>query len=184
MQTCGSLNNSTLTSNPLQCRESTYRAQFPLVNIKGHIKSWIAGANGSQPAQIPGIYCNKCKKDTYIGYGGKPTLGKKSVVTPFATVNNCCNQGSLFGIWIFLSVFDKVELEVQRKALENTQTSPGLTRDDTGTAYATSALSYTPMKYQQQDDLTDTLMTQLLVLLTALLPMSNSNFIFGKELPT
>ncbi|RDL38301.1 uncharacterized protein BP5553_02641 [Venustampulla echinocandica] len=151
--------------------------------------TWLAGAKGSQPEQISGIYCNKCKRFTCIGCRGKPRLGKISYCALDAVVNNCCPHGRLFGSWLLLCRFDEVEL--QHKAAEDLQRRGPKAPLDNGTGYtpeseATASrvlFKDSNINYSQQNDLTDMVMTEVLLLLTAFLPVNGLGSSFDREPP-
>lgn len=124
----------------LTCREC--RTPLSIGRAKDHFSKWLPAAKGTQPAQIPAILCQKCKKYTCIGCRGKPVDGSKAITTLAGTVNNCCDQGKLFGIWALLSTFDDAELSVQKSSTNKVQQSHRHLQAGTGTGYNTGYVIY------------------------------------------
>lgn len=174
------------------------RASLSIQVARKHLRQWLPSAKGSQPAQLSGILCQKCQKWTCIGCRGKPTLASKTISTPAAAINHCCDQGRLFGIYILLSRFDEVEFTLQSKAAG----APGRrkpSRADKGTGYAEdSGSNYgsdysltsrnlnwhdTSKRPHQQDNETDDLFTRMMQLLSAFIPITSSESKFDKSPP-
>ncbi|KAF8864426.1 hypothetical protein BDZ45DRAFT_685202 [Acephala macrosclerotiorum] len=164
----------------------------------------IDQAKGSQPAQISGIWCKKCQKFTCSGCRGKPKLGRKTIPTPVAAINHCCDEGRLSGIYVLLSRFDEVELLLQQGAAEMARKNASRMTGDKGTGYSQDDMPYgysyyqgngyyrgsdrldwraTPSDPQQQDDKADNMFMQLMVLLTAFIPEAMSKSSFDKSPP-
>ncbi|KAE8449676.1 hypothetical protein EG329_007451 [Mollisiaceae sp. DMI_Dod_QoI] len=169
------------------CRSCKAKVSCP--SAKKHIREWIELAQGPQPAQISGVWCRSCKKWTCFGCRGKPTLGKNTTTTPIASINHCCNQGRLFGIWILLARFDEVELQLQAKAAETARKNASRIRRDTGIGYSHDNSrpffdwNSSPSDPRQQDDLTDKLFTHLVQLLAAFLPDFRLDSSFDRHPP-
>ncbi len=176
----------------LTCREPTCQARLSIGRVKELVGDWLPHATGAQPAQISGILCKKCMKYTCIGCRGKPQLEPNSNNTPIATVNHCCDQGRLFGIWALLSTFDEAALSVQKQAAEKVQTNYSHFPAGKGTGYkAGRGLDYfswqIPIQsttFRQQDEQTDKIMTQILQILTAYVPASKGTSNFDRKPPS
>jgi hypothetical protein len=180
--------------NSLACREPTCRARLSVGEAECHIKAWIPLARGSQPTPISAVLCTKCRRYTCIGCRRRPALGSKSVTVheePEIKVNNCCEGGWFFGIWILLSAFDEAELSVQKQATQKAPKSSGPPSAGKGTRYASRLgmglnLLRRPMwdqypapdlSVQQQagnDGKEDKPMTDILKILPPFLPSSSS----------
>lgn len=105
-----------------------------------------------------------------------------------ATVNYCCSQSRLFGIWILLCRFDEVELQLQERGVENAQRNASRVEEDTGTGYTGGFYReedhfFETINFRQQGELTDKYMAQLLQLLTAFLPITDSKRTFDRQPP-
>lgn len=88
---------------------------------------------------ISAVFCEKCKKYTCIGCRDKPGLGSRGATvqkSPEITVNNCCENRKLFGIWALLSVFDETELSVQNQRIKNAPKGYSHSNAGEGTGYA------------------------------------------------
>ncbi|PVH82811.1 hypothetical protein DL98DRAFT_652831 [Cadophora sp. DSE1049] len=81
------------------------------------------------------ILCKRCKKYTCIGCRKEPSLEDQTVSTPAAQVNNCCDRGRLFGIWVLLARFDELEVKLCRNATKQKQAKPAQHRPGDGTGY-------------------------------------------------
>jgi hypothetical protein len=79
--------------------------------------------------------CKRCKKYTCIGCRKEPSLEDQTVSTPAAQVNNCCDRGRLFGIWVLLARFDELEVKLRRNATQQKQAKPAQHRPGDGTGY-------------------------------------------------
>jgi hypothetical protein len=180
--------------NSLTCREPTCRARLSVGGAEYHIKAWIPLARGSQPTPISAVLCTKCRRYTCIGCRRKPALGSKSVTVhnePEIKVNNCCEGGRLFGIWILLSAFDEAELSVQKQATQKAPKSSGPPSAGKGTGYTSgwgmglrplqrsmwdqySALDLSVQQQAGNDGKQDKSMTDILKILPPFLPSSSS----------
>jgi hypothetical protein len=160
------------------------------------------GAKGRKPAQISGFKCHvkNCQKWTCIGCHQRPTLGSKTIPTSVAHVNHCCDKGRLFGIYILLSRFDEVELQLhQDTAKKEMKRWSTISRAGTGTGYASEDGFYSRMfagsrgydlnwqdaaaKSRKEDVRTEGMVKDLMILLTAFLPNPRYESKFDKSPP-
>ncbi|KAG4441443.1 hypothetical protein IFR05_003049 [Cadophora sp. M221] len=117
----------------LKCRDC--KSSLSLGSLEKNFKTWLSNAKCSSPNPISGIFCKRCKKYTCIGCRKKPSLGNKPISTPAAQVNNCCDRGRLFGIWILLARFDELEVEVRRDSSKQVQAERAPCQPGEGVGY-------------------------------------------------
>lgn len=170
----------------LSCR--TCKSPLRLGEIHQHARTWLNVVKSNPTRQVSAIYCEKCRSLTCIGCHGKPVLGKGNMSTPIAVINHCCEQGRLFGIWIFLCIFDDNELLQQNRALGNAKKNENRARTDSGVGYSGDSLSLynmatQPKSLSQDDNQRVFSTTTTLELLTAFLPLVTSNIDFQWQLP-
>lgn len=95
------------------CRTCKAPLPFDDSKIDACVESWILGAKTIPPTtQISAFECPKCSTATCVGCGGEPKIDKDgSYWSPIGVVNNCCDLGRLWGVWLILRRFD---IEVAR----------------------------------------------------------------------
>lgn len=91
------------------CRSCHRALPTPADDYERHIEEWLAGAKRFPPTtQISFLQCTACREITCAGCGKAPVLNKdNSVWTSLGMINNCCEDGRLFGIWLLLCRFEE-----------------------------------------------------------------------------
>lgn len=157
------------------------------------LQRWRTALKYNEEFSFPAAKCEvrSCGAMTCVGCAQKPRTGKHIAEFDGEVVDWCCSNGRLFAIWILLSKYDKMELEVQaRSAEKSSATSKQYTEDNSkGTGYGkdrdyssfetgdpSSAFfgghdrGHKALNFKQADDKTDKLTMKILGLVTALLP--------------
>lgn len=90
------------------------------------LQRWQAALKRNEVFSFPAAKCGvtSCGAMTCVGCAREPRIGKHTAEFDGELVDWCCSDGRLFAIWILLSKYDKMELEVQARSAEKSlQTS-------------------------------------------------------------
>ncbi|EGE03152.1 hypothetical protein TEQG_02188 [Trichophyton equinum CBS 127.97] len=96
-------------------------------SVRDWIRRWSEGAKGN-PAK--GCYlcaatCSSCRTLTCLGCGNKVRNSKNPHEIEGYYMDWCCRDGRLFGIWLLLARYDRIEIRWQASSYHKQQT-PGL----------------------------------------------------------
>lgn len=157
------------------------------------LRRWQTALKYNEEFSFPAATCQvtSCGAMTCVGCAKKPRTGKYIATFDGEVVDWCCSDGRLFAIWVLLSKYDKMELDVQaRSAEKSSATSKQHPKDNSkGTGYGkdldyssfetgdpSSAFfgghdrGHKALNFKQADDKTDKMTMKILGLVTALLP--------------
>ncbi|KAM5493032.1 putative E2 ubiquitin-conjugating enzyme [Microsporum audouinii] len=125
--------------------------------VRDWMRRWSEGAQGNpkKGCYLCAATCSSCKALTCLGCGRKVRQSKNPHEIEGYYIDWCCRDGRLFGIWLLLARYDRVEIRWQASSstTENAYTlardkngeSSRKTQDSRGIGYAdNSRIRYSP----------------------------------------
>ncbi|KAK2829910.1 hypothetical protein FQN49_007134 [Arthroderma sp. PD_2] len=118
--------------------------------VRDWMHRWSEGAQGNpkKGCYLCAATCSSCRALTCLGCGNKPQKSKKPREIEGYYMDWCCRNGRLFGMWLLLARYDRVEIRWQTSSTsENTSAkcktyaNSRKTQDARGIGYADSSLS-------------------------------------------
>lgn len=111
------------------CRTCKSPLPFHDSKIDAYLESWIAGAKTIPPTtQLSTFRCAECDTSTCVGCGEEPKIHENgSYWSPIGVINNCCNLGRLWGVWLILRRFDIEVVKIEGPTKSDSRQLPGLT---------------------------------------------------------
>jgi hypothetical protein len=112
--------------------------EFTYSEVNSNLWTWFVSPGIFRPAvqsQISKVYCKVCTTLTCLGCGKKPTQTKTTVVTSIGSLNHCCEEARLLGIWLILCRFDREELQLRAASSDSKKQDEANLSKDSGVGY-------------------------------------------------